>query len=350
MTRRLLVLVFSLSVALLATTSAGAAPASITIESRSPELVEKDDGSWTTSLAFTNVTDGEIELSATATGCQPTLDKSAKLPPRERTKVTVTIPATCVIGESGFTFVIAARAADRVSVGTFDVTAGPKPEEDVDWSPLGAFFVTFAAALLLAIVVYLTWHVYDKQTHSPFERLQYLEDDWSFKDSWATNVTAAAALLTGIFGSAEVVTALLGEDADRAVALATVGVAIAAAFVAAGPIVLATLKRQGDVMVCGFLGALVFTMGGAAGELWVVYESGRKLDLGGWEDKLYLPVIGAAVLLVLYTVVTGYATLEAGTTPPPPDDGDFAHDIMRREVASDVRLPPPRRRRRSALL
>jgi hypothetical protein len=133
-----------------------------------------------------------------------------------------------------------------------------------------------------------------------------------------------AGLLTGIFGSTDVVAAFVGPEADSATALATVGAAVAAAFIAAGPILLlATKNREDDAFtVGGLLGASVLTLSGAVGALWVVYASGHKLDLGGWEDRLWIPLVLAAALLALYAVRTLIDTLHQGTTEPAAAESD----------------------------
>ena len=123
-------------------------------------------------------------------------------------------------------------------------------------------------------VLYLWWDGPGDDDRRPSTELQYLDAGWSFKDSWVTNVTDAGGVLTGIFGSSDTVTAILGEDAESAVALATVGAAVAIAFVSAGPIVLTATKKKGKLLVWGFLAAAAVTLTGAGGELWIVYRSG----------------------------------------------------------------------------
>ena len=169
--------------------------------------------------------------------------------------------------------------------------------------------------------------------------MKYLDATWSFTDSWVSNVTVIGGLLAGIFGSSSVVKALLGKDADSSIALATVGAAVAAAIIAAGPIVLLATKsksvrksnwaargvngresattRSGNCFTLGgFVFAAIVTLTGAAGEIWVVYRSAQKLDLGGWQHKIvYLAVLGFA-LLALYAIRTVPATIKQGTTQP----------------------------------
>jgi hypothetical protein len=197
-------------------------------------------------------------------------------------------------------------------------STAPKPEtNEPAWSNLWVFPIALAALLAFAAVFFLVWRTDRSPVNQP---LKYLESTWSFKDSWVSNVTVAGGLLTGIFGSTDVVTAFLGPDAKSSVALATVGAATAAAFIAAGPIVVqATKSKVGDFFtVGGLLAASAVTLSGASGEIWVVYRSGQELDLGGWEDRIWIAALAAGALLALYAYRTLLATLAHGLQPPPP--------------------------------
>ncbi|HYI98482.1 MAG TPA: hypothetical protein VEX36_02220 [Thermoleophilaceae bacterium] len=303
----------------------------VTIDKPAGSLTEASDG-WETSVALTNLTDTPLSLEAkpvvTDSGCELTLDES-KLPAVERRTSTVSIPAGCKVADDGFDFELTAtatgRAAPEAPQGaaggagsapvSFDVTAAPAPDADSpDWDELRAFLV--ALAVLGAIgVVFLMF----SSSNRPGKELQYLGTAWSFKESWLTNITVAAGLLTGIFGSSDVVNALLGEDVDGAVALATVGTAIAIALIASGTLILeATKSDEGQFTVLGLVAAAVVTAAGAFGELWVIYQSATQLDLGGLEDRIYIPAYAAMVLLAAYVLRAVPRIIKQGTTAPPP--------------------------------
>jgi hypothetical protein len=194
----------------------------------------------------------------------------------------------------------------------FTVVAAPKPAGKPEWGALKAFFVMLLAAAVLAIASL------KRAGQGLSTELQYLDSAWSFNDSWVSNVTVIGGLLAGIFGSSDVVTALLGSDAKSSVALATVGVAVAAALVAAAPIILVITKGpNGFYTVYGLALAAVLTVSAAGGEVWVVYRSGAKLDLGGWQDYIVYFAIAALVLLGLYGFISLVSTVKDGTTQPP---------------------------------
>ena len=157
------------------------------------------------------------------------------------------------------------------------------------WQAPNAFLAALGAGAALLVFWLLILG------ESPLKELKFLDAAWSFNDSWVSNVTVAGGLLAGIFvsGSSSVVTALLGADATTLVALVTVGAAVAAAFVAAAPLVLIAAKGpNGFYTIGGLAAAAALTLGGwAARNPWVVYRSGSKLDLGTWQHNIvYLAV------------------------------------------------------------
>ena len=99
------------------------------------------------------------------------------------------------------------------------------------------------------------------------------------------------------------------------------GAAIALAFVGAGAVVLLALKTKAPesaVTVIGLGLAAAVTLTGAFGELLVVFMTGQALDLGGFEDWLWVPSLLIAVLLGVYALRTLADTIIKGSTAPPP--------------------------------
>lgn len=130
----------------------------------------------------------------------------------------------------------------------------------------------------------------------------------------------AGALLTGVFGSADVVEAFLGEDADSGIALATVGSAIATGFVGAGAVVLLALRNgKGTTTVAGLLVAAAVTTAGAFGQLWVGFWSGLDFELDGIQYVLMAALVLAMALLLVYAWRTFTLNLAEGTDPPEPE-------------------------------
>jgi hypothetical protein len=212
----------------------------------------------------------------------------------------VTVPAGCKVGDDGIDFTVSATRESAAPV-KFVVTAAPKPDASKpDWD---ALFMGLGA-----------------DTRPPNKPLKYLEAAWSFKDSWVSNITVLGGLLAGIFGSSDVVKVFLGDDAESAVAVATLGGAFAVAFIGAGPVILfATKSKNGDFFtVGGLLIASAVTLAGAYGQTWVLYESSRDLDLGGLEDWVWIMALAAGALLAIYGARTLMATIRHGINKPKP--------------------------------
>jgi uncharacterized membrane protein len=181
-----------------------------------------------------------------------------------------------------------------------------------EWSALWAFPIALAATVLIALVYFR------QRREKPNAPLTYLESTWSFGESWATNVTLAAGLLTATFGSTEVVTSLVGKNGEGSAALGTVGAAVAASFVAAGSlIVLASKTKDGEhISLGGLLAASTVTLAGAAGEIWVLYRAGERLDLNGMQDLAGVVGGVAILLLVWYAARSVPAVIDNGKTAP----------------------------------
>jgi hypothetical protein len=168
--------------------------------------------------------------------------------------------------------------------------------------------------------VAVAWRV-DGGGRRPLTALPHLADSWSFKDSVVSSVTVIGGLLAGIFGSADVVKAMLGEEAEASVALATVAGAISVALIgAAGVLVLALRTPEGKFTGVGVLLGSVLALGAAGAQLVIVYEATRKFDLGGFENNLTPFLWAGVLLLVLYGVLSVYSSLVQGDTEPSDPD------------------------------
>ena len=224
-------------------------------------------------------------------------------------------------------FVFDVFVADATGqVASFAVEATSKPIADrPEWSALWAFPIAFGGLLVVVIGIFL----FGSADAKPKRSLQHLSASWSFKESWVTNVTLAGGLLTGLFGTTEVVTDLLGKDAKSSIALAVVGAAFAVLLAGAGAIALsATKSREGFFTVGGLLVAAATTLAGALGQIWVTYRSAEHLELGGWQHRIIVLAIVAAALLFLYASRTLPATIRQGLTKPiapaPPSSAELA--------------------------
>ncbi|MDX6671364.1 MAG: hypothetical protein QOI91_1727 [Solirubrobacteraceae bacterium] len=304
-----------------------AATSPVTLDTRDV-IAQKAGGGWTASVGVTNLTDRDLVLAArparTKAGCDPSPDNRGKLPRARHVTFKVTIPAACQVAGRPFAFDLTATVGRRKTALHVVATLKKPDPAKPDWDALWSFLVALAVALVLVVAVLVHWTPEGDAKRWPNQPLLYLDDTWSFKDSWVSNITVAGGLLAGIFGSSDVLKAILGDKAEGSLALATVGGAVAAAFIAAAGILVLTFKTKADdrFTVGGVLAAVAVALAGAAGQLWVVFEAAREFDLGGLQKNLLPVVILALALLALYGFRSLGTLLHQGTTKPPPVDSD----------------------------
>lgn len=301
---------------LLTAAPAVGAPATVTIDDRAPELAKVDRGGWKLELGLTNLTDtpgtvGVTPRTGDGSGCMPVATPGT-LGPAQHTAVEVTLPATCDVHETkGIDLTV---TTDVGATTTFDITSAAQDGLGADWEHLLVFPIVFALMLAFVSWLYRQWSPSDQTKHRLDQTLAELEADWSFKESWVSNVTVLAGLLTGLFGSAEVVEALLGEDAEDTVALATVGVAIALALAAAAPlVVLGSKARVGAPTIRAILAASAVTLTAGFAQVYIGWRVGAGLDLGGVEDYLVFALLAVWALLLWYAGHSLLALLDSGT-------------------------------------
>ena len=99
--------------------------------------------------------------------------------------------------------------------------------------------------------------------------------DWSFTESWASNVGLAGAVFTGVFVSnSDILKGLVGEDAAGTLLVIAVASALSVGLIGAGPLFLTIFKRRWadkghgvakDNTVLGVLVASFFVLFGSTG-------------------------------------------------------------------------------------
>ena len=369
---KLTLLLVTASLTLLAGSPAATAdPASLIVDDTNLTLTGTADADRTVTVGLTNLTLTSLDFDVDA-GANCTVSRDhEKLEPAEHTSVVVTVPATCVVPDTGLILTISADGAPQIPV-----TVTTSPIESTSWAWLRVFPYSIIVLLALALGLYLTLRnplieekaaretegaepTQDEPMHNESAaaatqrwprklwdflsqpQLPYLDKAFSFKDSWAGNVTIIGGILTGVFGTGSVVKALLGKDAESTIALATVGAAISVAFIAAGPIVMLSLKRDKNFTFIGLLVSGAITLAGAAGQLVVVSVVASKVDFGGTRVAglgWYVGIAGTS-LLVLYAARSVHEIVQDGITPPKTGDSDAT--TAAKLVANALRAATP---------
>jgi heme/copper-type cytochrome/quinol oxidase subunit 2 len=307
----------------------------VVVDTLTPELEATASGdSSKFELEFTNITDGPAILTVDAIGergCKPTLSEN-QLPQNRITAVEVEISnSSCNSGDEVLKLKLSAEltaGASQVFLVDPKGSAAEKPE----WKALFAFPVLLLICLALAgWFLFKGWK--SPETVKPardrfWQPLTAIDvSAWKFNDNWATNVTAAGALLTGIFG-ATTAKAFLGDDAESLTALATVGAAVTAILVAAAPIVVFATKSYaeyeeapGDFFTVGgvLLGAATVTTA-AVGQLGIIAFTATELDIGlVAKVAIWIGFLLGTLLVVVYARRSLKDLFERGTEESPDD-------------------------------
>lgn len=320
-------LALTVATALLLPATTRAATANVAFDSLEPALEELADGSGALELKLENQTSTALALSAVvkgATDCQLGLTPTS-LPASTETAVSVLLPADCDLPDP--LALELTTAAEGAPPQTREITPKGSTEEDPDWNQL---WIAFGGALgfslvLLAFLFGRGWTPKEEKRRRLDQRLSSLEATWKLNENWATNVTAAGALLTGLF-SATTAKAFLGEEAEALTALATVGAGIALVLVAAATIAALALKssrirneetgskdRASEAFtVGGILLAALLVLAAAVGQLWITTYTLRELGFEGAEILSWIAFGIGILLLVTYTWRSLRDTFEVG--------------------------------------
>lgn len=234
----------------------------------------------------------------------------------------VTVPRGCQLVDDAFEFEIDADPPGEVggfSAASLRLVAGPGPSAgNPGWDSLWAFPIALVAAVALALALMPT---ITRRVPSAVSSGRWglgtklnLDKSWTFKDSWVSNVTIGAGVLTGVLASSDAMTALFGDDAGAARALAAVSAAVAAAFIAAGPLIARSTKSRDDKFtVGGLLAASIVTLAGALGEVWVIFRLASGIDFAGADLAFGIGATAGALLLGFYALRTTTITIGIGT-------------------------------------
>lgn len=258
-------------------------------------------------------------------------------PPAHAADVEISVDSAPAIDE-------ASTGAGRVLKMTEEISAqaaSDSAEGKVDLAPLSRYFgvgliasvflVLWMAVRILCFSSVRTWTVKGYPVRRPslpsertlrfLEELPYLSTDWSFKESWFTDVTVGVGALTGLLGTAGTLETIAGSDDAIGEAAARIAVAgaVSLVFGAVGPLFLKVIGNDSTKPnVLGLLCAAFFTFIGAIGEVAALTMEASRLapDHSQWIDALGW-FVGVVAFWTAATLL--WRNILLGSTKPDPE-------------------------------
>lgn len=297
-----------------------AAPANYVLSSTAANIKEGDTGP-TVALTLINLTDQPAAVAvSTSEGGDNCAPEGEELPARQESSLTFALSG-CDFGDEK-----AVGLVVEVEGVIFDVTATNGEKEDPNWALLWTFIWAVGAGIILVAVGWISFLAKPPAALSngnnvgPSTPLPYLGATWSFKDSWAANVTLVSAVFSGIFGSSDLLKSVTGAEAPSTLAVITIASAIGVALVGLGPLVLQALRNDKSEVIAGalFLSASI-AVGAAGGLVLIIIRSVDNVVSGSANPFLWGGGVLALVLLAAYAITSVRQNLILGLTEPKPE-------------------------------
>lgn len=210
------------------------------------ELKAKDDGGYSVSVDVTNASGLEVvvemERVGEDAGCVITAEPE-KVAKDLSDSVVFAVPDACDFTEDKLAVTLRAEDTAGKELASQQIELGISEKKPSDFGSLWLYLTGGVIGVLLVVALVVKWQS-KTDGRSWHDTLPGIEEDWSFSSSWSTNITAAAAVVTGVLGASSVLEKILGEDNKNGVAVAVVSAAITAGLVGAAPLVLTMLKRD----------------------------------------------------------------------------------------------------------
>lgn len=161
----------------------------------------------------------------------------------------------------------------------------------------------------------LQWKDFPQPDNFSFtSEVKGLEAGWSFKDSWASNLTVATAAFVALFNSADVLKALLGEKPEAALGVMTVAGLFSAVLIAlANTVAKLVGNKTSTVTAGGLVISTAVVVLGAGLQVFTVGLTTIRLVTPKWVDlAVALGTLVVAAVLIVYACRATKSTLIAG--------------------------------------
>jgi hypothetical protein len=287
-----------------------------------------DESTASGTLTFLNTTDRPVKLTfvppSSPAGCA-IAPVASELPAGRQQEVQVTLTGCHPEDGDGLKLAIASPGQ------SWNITAAVSAPGKPDWNRMQWFPISGALAAIVTIIVFIFWNVARPKSKAEGGKppaaakrglgtpLPGLGGKYDFSKSWASNVTIISGAFAAVFGSSEVVKAILGKEDKSVLAVVVVAAAVAVGLVAAGPLIVLATRSGKYPSAGGLLLAAVFTLAGAGGQLGVLVQTGANLELGLVDEVV--PFLGGlgTVLLLVYGFRSLNQALSDGLSDPDPD-------------------------------
>ncbi len=286
------------------------------------DVSRSDDGGFSGTLTLSNTTESSYPLTIEGVGdldtCPLTVSPST-LPPYRTTTVKIATKQGCEISDGGEAVVLAFGD----SADTLEVAVTEDATEAVGLSTLLPWFGWAAGASVAALLIlYLsvirprTYHksqggklAYQAKTKDGIEVWEPVTAEltlgtevtgapsgWTFKDSWASNLSVGTTVFIALFGSEDILSALFGDAPEETLSRLLIVGAVAGLLVGLAPLVIKTMGSTTEPTVGGLLAGALFTLTGVLGQILAISWILRKDELTDAEAEDWLPVqLGALV-------------------------------------------------------
>lgn len=320
MKRLVLTALVAVSCSVLFPATADAAPAGFILGSGEATMSEDAD---TVSYSLINLTEQAERVTLTTTEggerCTASADP-AEVPAARMQEVQFSFD-NCDFPE-GKTVALTLAVGDS----SFLVSAERPKAADPDWGLMVFFLWSLLGGLGVVVTGWASYKLIKlKLPGQPagewvswLRPLPGLGAKWSFQESWASNVTLVTAVFTGLFGTADLLKSVTGEDTPGVLSVITIGSALAVALVGVAPLVLQAVRDdRSQVLVVGLLVSAMIAVGAAGGLVIVIALSVSSLVTGTTQVVLSTGMVVALLLLAGYAVTSVRQNLIKGLNPEP---------------------------------
>ena len=326
-------------VALLGSGAGAAAQTPITL-SEGPYEVDEDKR--TVAITVGNASDDDVLVAlAGSSDCKSTAEPET-VEAHRSSKVTFTLTSACRFDDDDkIELTLSARPQEGTPfesrlTAQLKKTPSPKLSELEHYRHGAKIGVGLVAIIALGWLVGVLAPPGEKKSGDPapperglLKRLPGIASDWSFADSWSSNVGLGAAVFTGVLGASDVLKEVLGEGSEAQVSTAVISAGITAAMIGAAPLLLAIVRNSGASdtserahnVVAGVLLASAVVLAATIGQILVMAEV--VVDAGVVSaDPVTAAKWVAIVLLILYALQTIPGTLTDGLVAPKKEPSD----------------------------